>query len=185
MVTAVVVPLKSFDLAKGRLSEALTPDERAALAQEMATKVLRAAHDLPKWVVCGDPDVATWAMINSAGVIWRRPTGLNNAALAGTSWCASEGHDRVIVSHGDLPLATDLRWLAEVASDVVVVTDRRQDGSNVVVVPTDAGFQFQYGPGSAAKHKAEAERLGLTFSMLEDEELGWDVDVPEDLQGLS
>lgn len=181
---AVVVPLKSFDLAKGRLSEVLDPCERARLAQKMATGVLAAAHDLPKWVVCGDADVARWALGHDAGVIWREPTGLNNAAQAGVDWCASEGHSRAIVAHGDLPLATDLTWLADRTEDVIVVTDRRHDGSNVVVVPTVAGFKFQYGPGSAAKHHAEAKRLGLTCAVIEDEELGWDVDTPEDLQGL-
>lgn len=150
----------------------------------MATGVLAAAHDLPKWVVCGDEAVARWALGHDAGVIWREPTGLNNAARAGVDWCASEGHSRVIVAHGDLPLATDLTWLADRTEDVIVITDRRQDGSNVVVVPTIADFKFQYGPGSAAKHQAEAERLGLTCAVIEDEELGWDVDIPEDLRGL-
>lgn len=182
---AVVVPLKSFDLAKGRLSDALQPEERARLAEQMATGVLAAAKDLPKWVVCGDHAVSAWALRHGAGVIWREPTGLNNAVTAGAQWCRSEGHKRVIISHGDLPLATDLTWLCSRSEDVVVVTDRRQDGSNVVLLPTDSGFQFHYGPDSAAKHKTEAERLGLSCVILEDEQLGWDVDVPEDLQGLS
>ena len=181
---AVVVPLKSFDLAKGRLSDALEPSERAVLAEQMATKVLAAAHDLAKWVVCGDRDVATWALRNGAGVIWREPTGLNNAAQSGIDWCRSEGHTRAIVAHGDLPLAKDLTWLADRTEDVVVVTDRRKDGSNVVLVPTNVEFKFQYGPGSAAKHRQEADRLGLRCVVIEDVELGWDVDLPEDLKGL-
>lgn len=183
-MTAVVVPLKSFDLAKGRLSDALTPAQRAELAQTMATRVVTATHDLPAWVVCDDPDVAAWALSHAVGIIWREPTGLNNAARAGVEWCRQDGHARVIIAHGDLPLATDMTWLAKMTEDVVVVTDRRQDGSNVVVVPADADFKFQYGPGSAAKHQVEAERLGLSFALLEDPELSWDIDVPEDLEGL-
>lgn len=182
---AVVVPVKSFDLAKGRLADAIGPEERAQLAEQMATGVLRAAKDLPKWVVCGDQAVSAWALGHGAGVIWREPTGLNNAVTAGVQWCRSEGHQRVIIAHGDLPLASDLTWLGSRSEDVVIVTDRRQDGSNVVMVPTDSGFQFQYGADSAAKHATEADRLGLSCVILEDEQLGWDVDVPEDLQGLS
>jgi 2-phospho-L-lactate guanylyltransferase len=48
-------------------------------------------------------------------------------------------------------------------------------------VPTGARFGFAYGPGSAARHRAEAERLGLALRVTEDEQLGWDVDTPEDL----
>lgn len=180
-----MVPLKSFDLAKGRLSDALSPTQRAELAETMASRVVAASHDIPAWVVCADPDVAAWALSHAAGIIWRQPTGLNNAATAGVEWCAQDGHARVIIAHGDLPLATDLTWLANMTEDVVVVTDRRQDGSNVVVVPTDVDFQFQYGPDSAVKHRAEAERLGLSFALLEDAELSWDIDVPEDLEGLN
>ncbi len=167
------------------MSEVLEPSERSDLAKKMATGVLAAADGLPKWVVCGDPNVSSWALSNGAGVIWREPKGLNNAVAAGVQWCATEGHERVIIAHGDLPFATDLTWLAGRSEDVVIVTDRRKDGSNVVVVPTSQRFVFQYGPGSAAKHAAEAKRLGLSWIILEDEQLGWDVDVPEDLQGLA
>lgn len=180
-----MVPLKSFDLAKGRLSERLSPDERADLAQKMATKVITATHDIAAWVVCDDPDVAAWALSHAAGIIWRAPNGLNNAAKAGVDWCRQEGHSKVIVAHGDLPLATDMTWLDDMTEDVIVVTDRRRDGSNIVVVPTDAEFEFHYGPRSAIQHQAEAERLGLSFALLEDAELSWDVDVPEDLEGLN
>lgn len=181
---AVVIPVKSFDLAKGRLAESLTPEQRATFAKEMATGVLNAAHQLPKWVVCGDKTVAAWALENSAGVIWNAPTGLNSAASAGLDWCASEGYARVLVAHGDLPLARDLTWLADQPEDVVVVTDRRNDGTNVMIVPTGVGFEFQYGPGSAAKHCAQAAALGLSHALVRDHELGWDVDLPEDLEGL-
>ena len=62
--------------------------------------------------------------------------------------------------------------------------DRREDGTNVLVVPAACGFEFAYGPGSFARHVAEAERLGLAVRAVRDSRLGWDVDLPEDLEGL-
>jgi 2-phospho-L-lactate guanylyltransferase len=48
-------------------------------------------------------------------------------------------------------------------------------------VPTTAGFVFAYGPGSFDAHVAEAERLGLAITIVDDDSLAWDVDDPADL----
>jgi 2-phospho-L-lactate guanylyltransferase len=63
-----------------------------------------------------------------------------------------------------------------------VVPDRRDDGTNVVCVPTGLRFVFSYGPGSFARHRAEADRLRVPYRVLRDPRLGWDVDVPADLE---
>ena len=52
----------------------------------------------------------------------------------------------------------------------------------MLAVPTAVPFVFAYGVGSAPKHRAEAERLGLACRVIADEQLGWDVDTPEDLE---
>ena len=67
---------------------------------------------------------------------------------------------------------------------MVVVPDRHGDGTNVLLVPTGAGFEFAYGPGSFAAHLAEAERLGLPVEVVHDDDLAWDIDTPEDLTVL-
>jgi len=181
---AVLIPIKSFDLAKGRLSEAVEPAQRAALAEHMAATVIAAAKHLPVWVVCGDHTVADFARANGAHVIWRAPHGLNRAIEDGTKHLLARGFDRAIIAHADLPLATDLTFL-DIASDAVaLVPDRRNDGSNVLSIPLGRGVTFHYGPGSAAAHRAEADRVGLPFEAMVNERLGWDVDVPEDLSVL-
>lgn len=190
----MLIPIKSFDLAKGRLSEAIAPAQRAALAERMAATVISAAQDLSVWVVCGDHTVADFARAHGAHVIWRAPRGLNGAIADGTEHLAARGFDRAIIAHADLPLATDLRFLdahgdtdaeRSIATNTVfLVPDRRNDGSNVMSIPLSRGFTFHYGVGSAAAHRAEAQRVGLRFESIADEPLGWDVDVPEDLSVL-
>ncbi len=183
---AVLIPIKSFDLAKGRLSEAIAPADRAELARTMAGTVIAAARFLPVWVVCDDTTVAAFATGNGAGVIWRQSRGLNVAVQEGVAFLADQGYEQVIIAHADLPLASDLTWVAKdkdggKAGGVTIVPDRRNDGSNVMCVPSTVGFQFAYGPGSSVAHQAEANRLGLTLRVIPDEQLGWDVDTPEDL----
>ena len=58
---AVLIPVKAFRDAKGRLSDVLSPDERAELSRPMAAAVVRAASPLAVWIVCDDDDVAEWA----------------------------------------------------------------------------------------------------------------------------
>ncbi|MGH9103925.1 MAG: hypothetical protein ACRDYD_13235, partial [Acidimicrobiales bacterium] len=74
---AVLVPVKSFGLAKLRLAGALAPAERAALAQEMAEAVLEASRPLPVTVACDDPGVAAWARAHGAAVVWTPRHGLD------------------------------------------------------------------------------------------------------------
>ncbi|HEY4377989.1 MAG TPA: hypothetical protein VGM93_12565, partial [Acidimicrobiales bacterium] len=112
--------------------------------------------------------------------IWTPGLGLDGAVEAGLAHLAAEGTDRAVVAHSDLPLAAGLAALGSV-DGVVLVPDRHHDGTNVIAVPTDAGFRFSYGPGSCAKHEAEATRLGLAVEVRPHARLGWDVDVPADL----
>jgi 2-phospho-L-lactate guanylyltransferase len=177
---AVVVPVKSFARAKARLAPVLDGEQRAALARTMAATVLRAAAPLPVLVVCDDEDVRTWATGLGVEVAWTPGVGLNGAVEAGVALLAARGVARAVVAHADLPLATDLAWVAE-GDGVTLVPDRHGDGTNVAGVPTGAGFRFAYGAGSCARHEAEARRLGLPVRVVPDLRLGWDVDQPADL----
>ncbi len=177
------MPIKSFSAAKGRLAERLGATERRGLAEAMASRVLAAAHPLEVHVVCDDPEVAVWAADRGAGTIEGGP-GLDRAVSVGLNTLGARGVRRVVVAHGDLPLAEELASLADApGGGVVIVTDRHGDGTNVLSVPTGVGFTVAYGPGSRRRHIAEARRLDLTVTVIGDGPLCWDVDVPDDLTG--
>jgi 2-phospho-L-lactate guanylyltransferase len=176
----VLIPVKAFGAAKARLAPSLDAAGRDALARAMAQGVLAAAGALPVAVVCDDPEVARWAMLHGAMVLPEPGRGLNGAVEAGVERLGAAGATEVLVAHADLPFAHDVTQLAGFIG-VTLVPDRRDDGTNVVCVPTGGGFRFHYGPGSFHRHRAEAERLGLAYRVVRDPELTWDVDVPEDI----
>lgn len=180
MTATVLVPVKAFAVAKVRLAPALSGEERRALARAMADQVLAAAAPLPAAVVCDDEEVRAWAERAGAQVLWCPGLGLNGAVTEGVARLAAAGTTRVVVAHADLPLATALAWVAE-GDGVTLVPDRHDDGTNVAGVPAAAGFAFSYGPGSFARHRAEAARLELPLRVVRDPALGWDVDLPADL----
>src|SRR5699024_5345114 len=133
-----------FHAAKARLAPALDRRERALLARSMATAVVRASGGLAVTVVCDDPDVRRWAEQLGVSVCWSPGLGLDGAVAAGVEAVRSEGADRVVVAHADLPMASDL---SAVAGDdgVLLVPDRHGDGTNVISLPADCGFRFSYG----------------------------------------
>lgn len=179
---ALLVPVKAFSRAKLRLRPVLSDPEREELARTMAARVLDAACGLPTAVVCDDDEVAAWATGHGATVIWAPDRGLNGAVADGHRRLAERGFTRVVVSHADLPFARDLRPIAAGAgAGVLIVPDRHDDGTNVLCVPARPAFGFAYGPRSFTRHRAEAERLGLSVRVRRDLRLGWDVDRPGDL----
>jgi len=177
---AVLVPVKAFSQAKRRLHLALGEPERAELARAMADRVVSAAHPLPVAVVCDDNEVAEWARTRGALVVWEPGRGLNGAVEAGVDRLRAAGVSQVTVAHADLPRASDLALVGE-APGITLVPDRYGNGTNVIALPADAGFQFSYGPGSFARHRAEAERLGLPTRVLDRPDLAWDIDEPGDV----
>jgi 2-phospho-L-lactate guanylyltransferase len=181
---AVLIPVKDFSVAKLRLAPALSPDERARLAREMAQRVVRAAHELPVAVVCDDRTVADWARALGALVVWAPERGLNHAVQDGVRHLAALGVAHVTVAHADLPLADDLAWVGEWPG-VTLVPDRRQDGTNVIALPSECGFVFSYGPGSYRRHLVEAQRLGQPIRVERSPALSWDVDLPADLNAVA
>ncbi len=176
----MLVPVKAFARAKRRLTDALDDHDRRALVRRMAEQVLEAAAPLRVAVVCDDPEVADWARRRGALVLWEPGRGLNGAVQSGVAQLADMGVRRVVVAHADLPLARDLPRLVGFEG-VTLVPDRRDDGTNVIELPTDAGFRFSYGPASFSRHLAECDRLGLAVRVVREPALAYDVDWPSDL----
>lgn len=183
----VVVLVKDFATAKARLAPALDPQRRAALAEEMANRVLAAAASIAGLrgiVVVGDsPAVIAWAEARGARGLLQRDAGLNAAAAEG--WAAAAGGDWTMLAHADLADPSALahvvgRWRPGCA---VLVPDRRGDGTNVMVLPAHAAPRFDYGPGSYGRHRAMCADLGLEVESVTDTSLGHDVDEPDDLDG--
>ena len=94
---------------------------------------------------------------------------------------------RVVIMHADLPLASTLDGIADDGDQpvAVVVPDRHGDGTPVLALPSAAEFEYAYGPGSCARHVAEAERCGLGVRVVHDHALGFDVDDATDLAALA
>ncbi|MFM7489937.1 MAG: hypothetical protein ACKO36_06295 [Actinomycetota bacterium] len=211
---ALVIPVRSFDHGKSRLADHFTPDQRSRLARAMAEVVVapRNVDDdvdgvvdgdfdngvdnrVGTIVVCNDESVARWARSRAATAVSTDAAGLNPSLRATRdSVLRSTDADWIVVAHADLPLATDIVGViaAVIAAQpragdrVLIATDRRRDGTNVLAL-TRAAFakwEFMYGPGSLEAHRAQAERLGLQVIEIDDASLAIDIDTHDDLHAV-
>jgi 2-phospho-L-lactate guanylyltransferase len=180
---ALIVPVKSFAIAKGRLASSLSDVARAQLAKECATRVITAGGTWSTYVVCDDDDVARWASDNNAIVVRCRESGIDAAVRAGRQQAIHDGIEHVVIAHGDLPLARHFDHVV-VAGTITFVPDRHRDGTNVIAMPASSSFTTAYGPRSYVRHVERAQRLGLAYRTIDDDDLALDLDTADDLAEL-
>ena len=176
---AALIPVKSFRAAKARLAGVLSDDERGRLARALAARVIDAARPLPTFVACDHDDVAAFAEQLGATVLWGPGLGLNGAVDHGVTTIAGKGFDHVVIAHGDLPLASELGRLAR-RDEIVIVPDRRRDGTNVLARPCDLVLPAAYGSGSFGAHYRAALATGHRVTVRVDRRLAIDIDTRAD-----
>ncbi len=179
METAALVPIKGFHAAKARLAPVLGAVDRERLARWMATRVVQSFAPIPTFIACDDEAVATWAEDLGAGVLWGPGLGLNGAIDVGVDTLAGKGIDHVVIAHGDLPRPEALSSVA-VAGTIVLVPDRRRDGSNVIARPTSVALAAEYGGGSFDRHLTAALATGAPVQVRSDPYLSIDIDTIDD-----
>lgn len=186
MTCWAVIPAKPFKDSKSRLSGALDSAGRERLVEAMLRHVIAAAEGagpIARTILAGSPGAGF-----SVGLpmLDDPAAGLNPALQSALDHVAGAGIDRILVVAGDLPQLTshDLALLALAPAGIVAIApDRHETGTNALSLPLPAarGFSFAFGADSFARHKTEAERLGLRVEIVHSPGLARDIDEPGDL----
>jgi 2-phospho-L-lactate guanylyltransferase len=183
--TAVVLPVKSFAQAKQRLGG----PAREALAAAMVDDTLAtlAGAGLGPLIVVSRE--ARMQQADAELVIDEQEQGQSAAALLGIARARELGCERALLVPGDCPLidGSELAGLAARAAslDVAIVPDRHGTGTNGLALTTDGRFEPQFGPGSRARHVAQAEAKGLDYEVVPVASLALDVDTQADAAALA
>lgn len=188
-----LVPIKRFDLAKGRLATVLAAEQRHALVRAMAEDVLYGLAACPGitriLVVTEAPEVQTLADAVQALVVPDPGQGLNAAIGAGADHALSQGATGLLIVHGDLPLASSNAFTRILAAHpdhpaVTLIPDAGHDGTNCMAVSPVNAMPFLYGRQSYHRHLEAAHARGLDVQTLDIPDLALDIDSPTDLQQL-
>jgi 2-phospho-L-lactate/phosphoenolpyruvate guanylyltransferase len=183
----IAVPVKSLERAKTRLSQALTPLERAALTLAMLEDVLDACQAQPgwqTWVVSPDESVLEVSARRRARPVVERDPGLLAAVRQVDEEAA--GADALAVVLGDLPLLTvgALGRALQTLGPVVAAPSVSDEGTNLLLRRPPGVIQARFGTRSFTKHRAAAELRGIPFAKVRSPELAYDLDRPEDVPEL-
>lgn len=182
MTLRALIPLKPLSLAKSRLAERLSADERRALALSMARHVIA--------VVSGEVDETIllvgepMAEFSGLRVMIDAGDGLNASIACAAAALNARPGDGLLVVFADLPLiaADEVRALiAASAEGLALAPDRLGVGTNAVGFRQPLDLTFQFGPDSFGRFQAEARRLGLPAVAVERPGLGLDIDDEESL----
>jgi 2-phospho-L-lactate guanylyltransferase len=203
-----IVPVKTFSQAKARLASLLTPVQRAFLAENLLRSVLTVLHQIRQHgnlqnfvLVSRDLKVARIAADYDGlfmdenlivGAIYEQDP--LNAALG---WAARETASNS-EAESLLVLPADLPWLTVSALEeflaqppttpfAKIAPDRQQLGTNALLLNPAAllDFTFYFGENSFQKHLAALKQKEIgEFSIVQNPNLSFDLDEPEDLVNL-
>ncbi len=188
-----VLPLKAMSPVKTRLAPVLTAAQCDGLMRAMVEDVLTALRDCPEvegvLLVSKDPDIPALAKAYAAEVlVLEEDKDLNCAVRAATELLAERGIDRVLVLHGDIPLASPgslTRLIQESEQkELSLLPCKQGQGTNALVTSLPACIPFLYGDSSYRHHLRAAQQAGLQTHKLEMPDLALDIDTVEDLSAL-
>lgn len=189
-----IVPVKSFDGAKKRLSTILSKSQRRALAMAMIEDVLDALMATPGLagiaLVTVDADATLLAQRRGLRVISEGATeGQTGAVTGGMRVLGAEGCRGVVTFAGDIPLVT----AAEVARVVgawdggkaFIVAPAHDDlGSNAVLCAPPNIVPLRFGDNSFFPHLDAARGVGIAPIVVRAPGIALDIDNPVDLQAF-
>lgn len=191
-----VLPVKPLRGALRRLTPALEAPARQALQVAMLSDVLRACAGTARLagvvVATSDPQAERMAReLADARVVADHapPRGMNAAVVRGLEEVERLGGEGALVLTADLPLATPEDLEAIIGADgrargIVLAPSRDGTGTNAMLLRPPRALAPRLGPDSLARHRAQAERHGLTVTLCPRPRLALDIDTPEDLAAL-
>lgn len=197
MTALAVVPLNRRVAAKSRLRAALDDGEREALVRWLGERVLAALHAsrVLGGVAVVSPDTGLLAMAAAHGAVALRQEGaggLNAGLELGRRWALAGGATALLVVLGDLPLlsASEVRAMVGIGlaagpwPQVVLAQDRRDQGTNALLLRPPGALPFAFGVGSLALHQELARARGIEPALFDSPGTRFDVDLPDDLEEL-
>ncbi len=188
-ITAIIPIKKNLEDSKTRLSRELSPQRRAKLVLGMLHRVILAIQGSTIdqfWVVGGDDRVRNMAL-NMNG-LWFEEMGHNlNDTLGKAFDQAFERGMSALYIPGDLPFlkSADLHSLVTATrrqNHITLAPARRDGGTNGLSVPLGIPFRPRLGDRSFTRHLGMAAELEISVAICYSPGLGFDLDIPEDLE---
>lgn len=190
----ILIPVKDLTRAKQRLSGLMSQEERTLLAQTMMETSFAAAAaakraDGVAIVTLYPPAIELGRRYGFSIIAESRQISESDSVDYGSSGLERSGVEAVLRLPIDLPLITgaDIDEILDRDAgerSVVLVPSRDGTGTNAILRRPPCLFPSHFGPGSLARHIAEAETAGVEWKLLELPRIGLDIDDETDIAQL-
>ena len=191
MALWAIIPVKPLRRGKSRLAKVISAEKRAELNQyllEHTIQILSTIDEIENiMVISKDTEALALARDLGAKTVQEYGSpGLNTALSRAVEIAKSYETCGILIVPADIPRlnAEDIKKILdhrEKPPVVVIVPDRKKEGTNVLFASPPDLIEFQYGNGSFEKHSQAALEAGARLEICELASLELDLDEPEDL----
>ena len=186
-----IIPVKPLRLGKSRLSGSISDIERIELNKELLSNTIITLSGISEieqiLVISRDSDVISISRDLGAKTVQENGSPqLNSALTRATIFAQLHSIKGVLILPADLPLITseDISSLLDKASNppvVVIAPDRREEGTNALLISPAGIIDYDFGPDSFRKHCDLTVAAGARLEIVNLPSLAFDLDIPEDL----
>lgn len=194
MTIWAIVPVKPLRLGKSRLAGVISDDDRIQLNINLLENTLKTLAQIPEigqiLVVSRDANVLSIARNFGAKTILENGAPhLNKALMRATVFAQQHSIRGVLIIPADLPLISknDILALIDLAKEppvIVISPDRREDGTNALLISPAGLIEYDFGSGSFERHCSRAKLAGVKLEITKLASLEFDLDIPDDLMML-
>jgi len=188
-VTAAIF-VKPLHLSKLRLSSMLSEEQRERLTLRMLLDVVRSVRKAgisrPLLITSDGRLKCLAGQLGLDCIEEGAPMGVNRAAEEAVDYSRRMKHRATMLLPADIPFArpSDIRRCLTIFFDCglpVVCPSRRYDGTNLLVVDPQSGFEFHYEEGSVWAHVRAALASSGGVCVFYSPSIALDLDTEEDL----
>ena len=197
--TSILIPMRSLNDGKTRLSNLLSPNSRAKLIKLLFTQLLEKLKILKVEFPLIFSDVLVITPCNEVEKICKEfdiiilkeqnLNGLNSALGKGLSWSLENFYDSSLIIPGDIidPDTKDLKKILEMGKtsiDSMIICPSTDFGTNALFLTLPTKIELQFGPNSFFEHQKEASKQSIETIIAPLNSLKDDLDTGKDLMML-
>jgi len=186
-----IVPVKPFNRAKSRLADYLQPRQREMLAASLLERTVKLLLPLApiRGVLVISRDTKALAMAREWGAQTVQESGnpeLNTALLRATQVLRFWQGDTALNVPADIPLLASedieaVTAMGRYTNTVVIAPDRREQGTNLLLVHPPGIIPYWFGENSFAEHQRLEAEARANIAIYRSDRVALDLDTPTDL----
>ena len=195
--TSILIPMRSLNEGKTRLSNLLSPNKREKLIKLLFTQLLKKLKTLKNQSPLIFSDILVITPCEEVEKISKdfqvlvlkeqSLNGLNSAVKKGIYWSSENLYDSSLILPGDIidPETEDIKKILDMgrkSRNSMVICPSTDFGTNALYLSLPTRLNFKFGPNSFFEHQKEAKKISIRSIIAPVDSLKDDLDTGKDLE---